>query len=93
MDNHAKKEEELTITEHIEELRRRIFISGGAILLAALAAFVFSDQILGLILLPSGGMHLNAFSLLDGFMIKWQVCLQMSKKPLSPSSWAGWCFL
>ncbi len=63
----------MSIIEHLEELRRRILISLAAILLASIVAFIFSNQILGVILLPSGGLKLNAFSLLDGFFIKWQI--------------------
>lgn len=66
---------EMTLFGHLEELRRRIFISLAAILAISLVAFIFSDQILKLILLPSGGMHLKAFSLMDGFLIKWQLAL------------------
>ncbi len=65
----------MSIIGHLEELRRRILIALAAILLAAIVAFVFSNQILGVILLPSGGLKLNAFSLLDGFFIKWQIAL------------------
>ncbi len=68
-------EKNMSIIGHLEELRRRILISLAAILLAAIVAFIFSNQILGILLLPSGGLKLNAFSLLDGFFIKWQIAL------------------
>jgi sec-independent protein translocase protein TatC len=68
-------EKELTIIEHFEELRKRILISVVAILVVAVVAFIFSDKILAFILLPAGGMRLNAFSLMDGFFIKWQLAL------------------
>ena len=68
-------EKQMSIIEHLEELRRRILISLAAILVASIVAFIFSNQILGIILLPSGGLKLNAFSLLDGFFIKWQIAL------------------
>jgi sec-independent protein translocase protein TatC len=61
--------------DHFEELRRRILFSLAAILVVAAVAFAFSDQILHLLLLPSGGLQLKAFSLMDGFMIKWQLAL------------------
>jgi sec-independent protein translocase protein TatC len=61
--------------EHIEELRRRLLFSAIAILAATAVAFVFSDQILRLLLLPSGGLQLKAFSVMDGFMIKWRLAL------------------
>ncbi len=68
-------EKEMSITEHVEELRMRILVSVAAILIVAMVAFVFSDKILAFILLPAGGMRLKAFSLLDGFFIKWRLAL------------------
>jgi sec-independent protein translocase protein TatC len=68
-------EKQMSIIDHMEELRRRILISLAAILVITVVAFIFSNEILAVILLPSGGMKLNAFSLLDGFFIKWQLAL------------------
>lgn len=65
----------MSIIGHLEELRRRIIVSAIAILVAAAAAFFLSDPILKILLLPSGGLHLNAFSLMDGFLIKWRLAL------------------
>jgi sec-independent protein translocase protein TatC len=65
----------MTLIEHLEELRRRIIISVLAILVATAAAFFLSDIILRVLLLPSGGLQLKAFSLMDGFMIKWRIAL------------------
>ena len=65
----------MSIIGHLEELRRRISVSVIAILVAAAAAFFLSDSILKILLLPSGGLHLNAFSLMDGFFIKWRLAL------------------
>ncbi len=68
-------EKEMSIVEHVQELRVRILVSIAAILVVALVAFVFSDKILAFILLPAGEMRLKAFSLLDGFFIKWRLAL------------------
>jgi sec-independent protein translocase protein TatC len=68
-------EKYMSFFDHLEELRMRIIISGAAILLVTAVAFFFSDPILKLLLLPSGGLQLKAFSLLDGFMIKWRIAL------------------
>jgi sec-independent protein translocase protein TatC len=66
---------QMTIVEHVEELRQRVLISVAAIVVVAVIAIIFSDKILGFILLPAGEMRLKAFSLLDGFFIKWRLAL------------------
>ncbi len=53
----------------------RILWSAAAIVLVTAVAFFFSDPILKLLLLPSGGLQLRAFGLMDGFMIKWRIAL------------------
>ncbi|MCL4561474.1 MAG: twin-arginine translocase subunit TatC [Chloroflexi bacterium] len=63
------------MTDHLEELRQRIIISFLAVLLASAVAFFLSDGILKILLLPSGGLQLKAFNLLDGFLIKWRIAL------------------
>jgi len=63
--------------DHLEELRKRILISLLAILVVAAVALIFSDTILKLLLIPAGGMKLNAFSLMDGFLIKFRIALYL----------------
>jgi len=65
----------MSLTDHLEELRTRIIYAAVAILVPTAIAFFFSDAILRLLILPSGGLQLKAFSLMDGFMIKWKVSL------------------
>ena len=65
----------MSLIDHLEELRRRLLVSIVAIAIATAVAFFFSDALLRLILLPSGGLQLNAFSLMDGFFIKWRLAL------------------
>jgi sec-independent protein translocase protein TatC len=65
----------MSIPDHLDELRMRILWSGAAILIVTAVAFFFSDPILKLLLLPSGGLQLKAFSLMDGFLIKWRIAL------------------
>jgi sec-independent protein translocase protein TatC len=60
----VSKDKSMSLIDHLEELRRRIFVSIIAILVATTVAFFFSDALLKVILLPSGGLQLNAFSLM-----------------------------
>jgi len=63
------------LLDHLEELRRRILISLLAVAVATAACFVFADRILDILLIPSGGLHLRAFGLMDGFLIKLRLAL------------------
>ena len=66
---------EMTFSEHLEELRWRLIYSILAILITTIISFLFSDTLLKLLVLPSGGLQLKAFNLMDGFMIKWNIAL------------------
>ena len=68
-------EDKLTFWDHLDELRKRILISLVTILVITSVALIFADKILNVLLIPAGGMRLNAFSLMDGFMIKFRIAL------------------
>ncbi|MGI6549018.1 MAG: twin-arginine translocase subunit TatC [Syntrophomonadales bacterium] len=65
-------EEKQTILEHLEDLRKSLLISVVAIVIAAIAAFYFSDQILAIIQQPlkSLGLDLVFIGVTEGFYIK-----------------------
>jgi sec-independent protein translocase protein TatC len=63
------------LLHHLEELRRRIIVSALAVVAASAACFFLSDWLLRIMLLPSGGLHLRAFGLMDGFMIRLRLSL------------------
>ncbi len=70
-----KDERMMSLTGHLGELRTRVIYILAAVLLVTFIAFFFSSSIIKFLLLPSGGLQLNAFSLMDGFMIRWRVAL------------------
>jgi sec-independent protein translocase protein TatC len=66
---------EMSVFAHLSELRRRLIISIIAIVVTVVVAFVFSEQLLRILMMPLKGLHLKAFNLMDGFMIKWRISL------------------
>jgi sec-independent protein translocase protein TatC len=63
------------ILDHLEELRRRIIVSLLAVVIFTAIAWFLSEPILRLLLAPMGGLRLTAFSLMDGFMVRFQIAL------------------
>ncbi len=60
---------------HLEELRHRLLIALGAILVTTTLAYFFSDAIIFVLRAPAGDIRLTAFSPLDGFVIRFRVAL------------------
>ncbi len=65
-------EEKQTILEHLEDLRKSLLISVVAIVIAAIAAFYYSDQILAIIQQPLKALDLDLIfiGVTEGFYIK-----------------------
>lgn len=68
-------EQRLSLIQHLEELRSRLLVSILAIFLTTALAYIFSDAILYLLRAPAGDIKLQAFSPMDGFMIRFRVAL------------------
>jgi len=69
------EENRMGVLDHLEELRSRLIIALIAILVTTALAYVFSDGILYFLRAPAGDIKLQAFSPLDGFMIRFRVAL------------------
>ncbi len=69
------EEKRMGFLEHLEEIRSRLIICLLAIAVTTMLAYVFSDSILYVLRAPAGDIKLQAFSPLDGFMIRFRVAL------------------
>ncbi len=73
----AVQEPQMTIIEHLEELRSRLIKSILAILVAGALCYLFSDQILAFLKAPAVGYidKFYVFGPMDGFIVRWKVSL------------------
>ncbi len=67
--------ESMPLVDHLGELRTRLIVSAVAVLLAAIVAFIFTDNLIGILKAPAGNIVLHVFSPMDGFMVKWRVAV------------------
>ena len=71
----ASRDAELSLIEHLEELRRRLFVAAAAVLVATAFAFLFSEQIIRFLLVPSGVEKCIALSPTENFTTFMRVSL------------------
>ncbi len=90
------REEEATLVEHLEELRRRIMVALAAVGVATAVAFVFHNAILDLLArpLPPGHRHVAAFTVTEPFSVSIAVSLYAGILVALPVLlWQSWSFL
>src|SRR5919201_3387300 len=75
--NEPASEEEMTITEHLAELRSRLMWAVGAVLLGTLVAFFFSRQLMFIVLDPllKTGKVVTLLGITEGFFTQMKVAL------------------
>jgi sec-independent protein translocase protein TatC len=64
---------EMTLVEHLEELRQRLTHAILGLLIASGAGLVFVDTLLHLLLRPLGGIKLTTLTVLEPFLVKLKV--------------------
>ncbi|MBI5305557.1 MAG: twin-arginine translocase subunit TatC [Chloroflexi bacterium] len=69
------EEKRMGFLDHLEEIRRRLFIALIAILVTTTIAYFFADTLLYLLTAPAGNLKLQAPSPMDGFMVRFRVAL------------------
>jgi sec-independent protein translocase protein TatC len=87
--------EEATLAEHLEELRQRLFVIIGSLVVASIAAFVVHSRILDLLNrpLPRGHRHLLATGVAEPFTVSITVSLYAGLVIASPIIlWQVWAF-
>jgi sec-independent protein translocase protein TatC len=88
--------EEATLVEHLEELRRRIFVVLGALLLATVVAFFFHAHLLDWLNrpLPANHRRLAALGVAEPFTVTLTVCVYAGLVLALPVLlWQLWSFL
>jgi sec-independent protein translocase protein TatC len=87
--------EEATLTEHLEELRQRLFVCIGALLVGFIAAYVVHSHLIHLLTraLPPGHRRLTTFTLGEPFMTSIWISLYAGFLVALPVIlWQGWLF-
>lgn len=69
------RDKELSLLEHLDELKRRVVVSAIAVALTTSIAFIFSIPIIKLLLLPSGQAKLVSLSPTENFATVFHVAL------------------
>ncbi|HEY7398726.1 MAG TPA: twin-arginine translocase subunit TatC [Gaiellaceae bacterium] len=87
--------EEATLVEHLEELRQRLFVCIGALLVGFVLAYVFHSELIHLLTraLPLGHRRLTTFTLGEPFMTSIWISLYAGILFAIPVFlWQGWLF-
>ncbi|HST18312.1 MAG TPA: twin-arginine translocase subunit TatC [Gaiellaceae bacterium] len=87
--------EEATLVEHLEELRQRIFVCLGALLLGFVVAYIFHTHLINLLThaLPPDRRQLSTFTLGEPFMTSMWISLYAGFVVAIPVIlWQGWAF-
>jgi len=88
--------EEVELVGHLEELRSRIFVAGGAILVATIVAFAFHRRVIALLTdqLPANHRHLVTFGIAEPFTTSLKVSFAVGFALALPIVlWQLWSFL
>jgi sec-independent protein translocase protein TatC len=67
------RDKQMTLVEHLEELRQRLMYSILGLLIASGLGLAFVDRLLALLLRPAGNMKLTTLTVLEPFLVKMKV--------------------
>jgi sec-independent protein translocase protein TatC len=69
----STRDKEMTLFEHLEELRQRLTYSVIGLLVASGVGLVFVDRLLEILLRPTGSMKLTTLTVLEPFLVKMKI--------------------
>ncbi len=69
----ATHDREMTLLEHLDELRVRLTRAVLGLLIATMAGLIFVDRLLMLLLHPLGGLKLTTLTVLEPFLVKMKI--------------------
>src|SRR5919204_4646628 len=71
----ASTDREMSLMEHLAELRTRLMIAAAAVLVTTIFSFIFIDRIIDWLLLPAGDIKLLAVEPTEAFTTYFRVAL------------------
>jgi sec-independent protein translocase protein TatC len=71
----SDRDKELSLIEHLQELRRRLMVAAIAVAIASAISFTFAEQLVGVLLLPSGVAKCIALGPTENFATFMRVAL------------------
>ena len=84
----------MTLVDHLGELRRRIAVAAGALVIGTIVGFVLSEQLISLLTAPIGGQRLIYLELGGAFTVRLKLALMVGVVIALPVVvWQLWAFV
>jgi len=84
----------MTLVDHLGELRRRIAVGAGALIIGTIIGFIFSEQLISLLTAPIGGQRLIYLELGGAFTVRLKLAVMVGVALALPIVvWQLWAFV
>ncbi|HVQ22361.1 MAG TPA: twin-arginine translocase subunit TatC, partial [Candidatus Saccharimonadia bacterium] len=84
----------MTLVDHLGELRRRVAVGAGALVVGTIIGFIFSEQLISLLTAPIGGQRLIYLELGGAFTVRLKLAVMVGVALALPIVvWQLWAFV
>lgn len=84
----------MTLVDHLGELRRRVAVGAGALIVGTIIGFIFSEQLISLLTAPIGGQRLIYLELGGAFTVRLKLAVMVGIALALPIViWQLWAFV